>query len=166
MVGSTFNACVNFAKDSMYIPHFNYIRGTSFFDCLWPLSSVLAWSSAKIHESHIGSWAHLSALDPARVQVVDSIVELKGPVWVVASTLWPLNIRCLLASLAVGIGTGLAAPLLDTILPPKKSTKDQVPTLNKALSVIAGIGAGVLVWKQLGKVIPATRGIFFYNLPI
>lgn len=143
-------------KDSLLPIHFNFVKDISSWGIYSSLSSHIGLVSAKIHESHFGSWVDFSKLDPSRVKLVNSFYEFKGPVWIVASTSWPLFVKKTLAYSVAGLSSALIARAL---LPKQK--KDTMTDLS--IRFIVGLGVGFIAWKQLDKIIPATRGIFFYN---
>lgn len=166
---ASWNAHISRMKDFINIPHFNYIRGNSSIDCTHPLSSVIALCSAKIHESHFGSWANLNQ---ERIQRVGSFYQFKGPVWIVAGTSFPefvKNIGIAGSAFIGGAAIGLITYTLQARIQPSLQRGEErklSSPLPAALGIIAGIGSGVMAWKLLGNVIPATRGVFFYNWPL
>ncbi len=170
---SSWNGFVSFVKDSA-LPvsfHFNYIKGTSYFDYLKPLNFVIALFSAKIHESHLEPWAKLTTLDKKRVKIVDSTVELKGPVLIVGTTPYHTIIKRILVFSSAFIGgsaIGLISYTVQAITRSKRrlnegSSTSFLPSL--ALGIIAGIGSGAMASKLLENVMSRTRGIFFFNFP-
>jgi len=161
------NALNSRAKDLFNIPHFNYLKGDSPIDCTYTLSSVIALCSAKIHESHFGSWANLNH---ERIKHVGAFYEFKGPVWIVAGTAFPEGVKTLgimgcafIGGAAIGLIT--YALQISTRSKPQRNGEPLPSPLPAALGIIAGIGSGVMASKLLGKVIPTTRGVFFYNFP-
>ncbi len=165
---STWNANISRIKDLIKFPHFNYIRGDSSIDCTQPLSSVIAFCSAKIHESHFGSWANLNQ---ERIKRVGSFYEFKGPVWIVAGTAFPQTVKTVAIVSSALVGALFVGFVTYKLQGTPRSRQDiineiQPPSpLPAALEIIAGIGSGIVAWKLLGKIIPTTRGIFFYNFP-
>ena len=170
---SNWNGFVSLVKDST-LPvsfHFNYIKGTSHFDRLKTLNFVIAVFSAKIDQSHLGPWAQLDTLDQTRVKIVDSTVELKGPVLIVGTTPYHTFIKkitVLGSALIGGTGVTLISYAVRAIIRSnqqlnKGSSTSFLPSL--ALGIIAGIGSGIMASNLLENVMSKTQGIFFLNFP-
>jgi len=170
---ASWNGFVSFVKDSA-LPisfHFNYIKGTSYFDHLQPLKFVIVLFSAKIDKGHLEPWAKLQTLDKKRVKIVDSTVELKGPVLIVGTTPYHTMIKritVLGTAFIGGTAVGLITYTVRAIANSKRrlnegSSTSFLPSL--ALGIIAGIGTGAMASKLLENVMSRARGIFFFNFP-
>jgi hypothetical protein len=146
---------------------FVYYKGNSFFDSLTPLSFTFAASVAKIHESHLEGWVDFKQLDPSRVKIIGSFVELTGPVWIAPSVqkIEEFKVSLTIATAFTGAAAGF---ILSEILKLKTTTKEEkqiiIPSsVSIAIGLVAGAALGLLAWTQLSKVIPKTAGIFFHN---
>jgi hypothetical protein len=151
-----------------------YTKSLSFFDRLFSLYIRFIISSAKIHESYLKGWVDLTKLDPSRVKIVDSFVELKGPLWIVPPV--PLKtIKVLLTGVTALYGAAFTIVIIDQLFfnrnigstPQEKNKLEKLVPHPGAVAggVISGIALSALAWKQMSKLIPKITGIYFCNWP-
>jgi hypothetical protein len=142
----------------------NYSKGLSFLQRDFVFGPIYVSKMAKIHESYFKGWVDLGKLDPSRVKIVDSYVELKGPVWIVPETDDLLRNRLMVTFVSAALGAVISYNSSKAILsPPSKKKKDHPTSL--AIGMVAGAALGAATWMHLSKAIPKTVGIFFSKLP-
>lgn len=180
-VGNLVSSFVVMVLQSKYL----YSGSNSFIYSILPSPRLLSLFTVNIHKNHLEKWIDVSTLDASRVKIVDSIVKLKGPVWIIPPITCGISCEKLnfmekvawtiaIASLA----TSLVVKLRPT--PPEKgtihtqeytlgSTKIDLvqirSNIHTALVIISFLATPFIAWKQLSKIMPSTSGIFFYNLP-
>lgn len=140
--------------------------------------------TANIHINYLKDWVDFSKLDSSRFKILDSVVHLEGPVWIVPPTKclkiirWTTLNLCMKTSL-----TAIAAFIVGAIVASKAENSIKVnpkpliiggtkfdranirAAFCAALGLAAMVGTGILAWRGLSRALPTTSGIFFYNLP-